>query len=149
MTKRVLTSMLLLVVLTLSLHPVITLHFCKGDLHSFTMVSESEANTCCALSYSNENNNSDTPSTNLIESSDNCCTSQNVEIITDNFTIEHTNTTIQKSSTFSYFQISAILNYLINLFTPETILTSNYHLSPQGLYSNTLRFLSFICVYRL
>ena len=149
MTKRVLTSMLLLVVLTLSVHPIITLHFCNGDLHSYTVVSKSETNACCVLSNITENNNLDTHSTNLIESSESCCSFQKVEIITDNFTVDLTNTTIQEPTTFSYFQMSAVLNYLINLFTHETILISNNPISTIGLYSTTLRFLSYICVYRL
>lgn len=147
--KRILTSILLLVVLTLSVHPIITLHFCKGDLHSLTVVSKNEANACCISSDITENNNFDTLSNNLTVSSESCCSSKKMEIITDNFILEHTNTTIQKPSTFSYFQLSAQLNYLINLFTPETILKSNNPLSPPGLYSTTLRFLSYICVYRL
>ena len=147
--KRILISILILLVFTLSVHPIITLHFCNGDLHSFTMVSKSEANVCCALSDITENNNFNTYSTNLIESSESCCSFQKVEIITDNFTVEHTNTTIQEPTTFSYFQMSAVLNYLINLFTPDAIIKSNNPISPIGLYSTTLRFLSYICVYRL
>ena len=147
--KRILTCILVLLVFTLSVHPILTLHFCQGELHSFTVVSKSEANACCVLSDITENNNIDNQSTNLIESSDSCCSFQKVEIITDNFTLEHTNTTIQKPSTFSYFQMSAVLNYLINLFTPDAIIKNNNPISPIGLYSTTLRFLSYICVYRL
>ena len=147
--KRISTSILLLVVLTLSVHPIITLHFCNGDLHSFTVVSNSEANACCVLSDIAENNNLDTPSTNLIESSESCCSFQNVEIVTDNFTSEHTTTTIQKPTAFSYFQMSAILNYLINLFTPDTNLVSNNYITQPVLYNTTLKFLAHICVYRL
>lgn len=149
MIKRVLTSLLLLVVLTLSLHPIITLHFCKGDLQSIAVDSKSEVIACCALSSITENNNLETLSTNLTVSSESCCSFQKVEVITDNFTIEHTNTTIQKSFTFTYLPISAILNYLINLFTPETLNKSNNHISPPWLHSTTLKFLSYICVYRL
>ena len=147
--KRISTSILLLVVLTLSLHPIVTLHFCKGDLHSFSVVSMNAATTCCALSSISENNNFDTPSTNLTESSESCCSFQNVEVITDNFTSEHTTTTIQNPTAFSYFQMSAILNYLINLFAPDTIPVTNNYLSPPVLYNTTLKFLAHICVYRL
>lgn len=149
MIKRVLTSILLLVVLTLSVHPIITLHFCKGDLHSFTMVSKSESNACCVLSDITGNNNFGTQSTNLTESSESCCSFQKVEIITDNFILEHTDSTIQKPYTFSYLHMSVILNYLNNLLTTETLGKRNNYISPPGLYSTTLRFLSYICVYRL
>lgn len=149
MIKRILTSILLLVVLTLSVHPIITLHFCNGDLHSYTVLSKSETNACCVLSNLTETNNFDTHSTNLLESSESCCSFQNVEIITDNFILEHTNTTIQKPFSFSYLPVSGVLDYLINLFTPDAIIKSNNPISPIGLYSTTLRFLSYICVYRL
>ena len=149
MTKRILTSILVLLVLTLSMHPVLTLHFCKGALHSFSMNATNETNACCISSDVTENNIFDSLTTNLTESSDGCCKFQNVEVITDNFTVEHTNTTIQKPYTYSYFQISAVLNYLINLFTPDTLVKSDNPISPIGLYSTTLRFLSYICVYRL
>ncbi len=149
MIKRISTSVLLLVVLTLSLHPIITLHFCQGDLHSFKVVSKSETKACCVLSDIAENNNLDTQSTNLIESSESCCSFLNVKVITDNFTSEHTTTTIQKPTAFSYFQMSAILNYLINLFSIDTLPVSNNYLTPPVLYNTTLKFLAHICVYRL
>ena len=149
MKKRILTSLLLVLVLTMSVHPIITLHFCNGDLHSFTMGAANEATACCILSDVAENNHFDTLSTNLTESSDSCCSFQNVEIITDNFTVDQTNTTIQKPVTFTFIHASAILDYLINLFTPEAIIKSSHPISPIGLRSTTLKFLSYICVYRL
>ncbi len=121
MMKRILTSLLVLLVLTISVHPIIAMHFCNGDLHSFSLVSKSET----------------------------CCTFENVEIITDNFTVEHTNTTVQKPNTFTLIHASVILDYLINLFTPDAIIKSSHPISPIGLRSTTLKFLSYICVYRL
>ena len=147
--KRILTSILVLLVLTLSVHPILTLHFCQGELYSFTMNATNKADACCISSDVPESNKFNTLTTNLIESSESCCSFQNVEIITDNFIVEHTNTTIQKPFSFSYLPVSGILNYLINLFTPDAIIKSNNPISPIGLYSTTLRFLSYICVYRL
>ena len=149
MKKRILTSLLLVLVLTLSVHPIITLHFCEGDLHSFTIGATNEASACCITSDVTENNYFDTLTTNLTESSDSCCSFKSVEIITDNFTVEHTNTTIQKPTTYSYFQMSTILDYLINLFSPDTIIESNSFFSTPVLYNTTLKFLAHICVYRL
>ena len=147
--KRLLSFILLLFVLTVSVHPIITLHFCKGDLHSFTVIANNEVNACCVSSDRNENSNFDILSINLTESSESCCSFQKVEIITDNFTLEHTNTTIQKPIAFSYIPMAALIDYLINLFTPEAIIESNNHISPNGWYNTTLKFLSYICVYRL
>ena len=149
MMKRILTSLLLLLVLTISVHPIIAMHFCNGDLHSFSLVSKSETNTCCASSTISENITFEKYTNNIINSSESCCTFENVEIITDNFTVEHTNTTVQKPNTFTLIHASVILDYLINLFTPDAIIKSNHPISPIGLRSTTLKFLSYICVYRL
>lgn len=147
--KRLLSFILLLFVLTVSVHPIITLHFCQGDLHSFTVIANNEVNACCISSDTNENSNFDILSINLTESSESCCSFQKVEIITDNFTLEHANTTIQKPIAFSYIPVAALIDYLINLFTPDAIIESNNHTSPTGWYNTTLKFLSYICVYRL
>ncbi|MDD2475248.1 MAG: hypothetical protein PHI32_04950 [Dysgonamonadaceae bacterium] len=147
--KRVLTSILVLFVLTLSVHPILSLHFCKGELYSFTLNTKNETNACCSSSFTNENNNFDTLSINLTESYESCCSFQKVEIVTDNFTLERTNTTIQEPFSFSSFPMSAVVDYLINLFTPDTIIKNNNHISPSGWYYTTLKFLSYICVYRL
>lgn len=147
--KRILTSILLLLVLTISVHPIISMHFCNGVLHSFTLASKSEADACCVLSDISINNNFDKITSNLIDSSENCCSFKNVEIITDNFTLEQTNTTIQKPVSFTFIHASAILDYLISLFTPDAIIKSYNPISAIGLHSTTLKFLSYICVYRL
>ena len=154
--KRIFSSILLLFVLALSVHPVITLHFCKGDLHSFTVMTN-EAESCCVLSSLSENNNLEIYSIDQLESVDyfaetceSCCSFEKMEFVTDNFTLEHTTTNIQKPITFSYISLSAIVDYLINLFTPDdAAIKSNIPISPIGLQSNTLKFLSYICVYRL
>lgn len=147
--KRISTSILLLLVLTISVHPIITIHFCNGDLHSFTVVSKNEASACCVSSNISVSENYDTLSTNLIVSSESYCSFQKVEIIGDNFTLDNTNTTIQKPVSITYTSMSAIVNYLINLFTPDGIIKKKNPISPIGLHSNTLKFLSLISVYRL
>ena len=147
--KRISTYILLLLVLTLSVNPILSMHFCQGDWLSFTLVANNEADVGCVTSDISVSNTFDTLTTNFIDSSESCCSFQNVEIITDNFTLEQTNTTIQKPITFSYLQASAILDYLINLFTPDAIVKSYNPVSPTGLHTSTLKFLSYICVYRL
>ena len=147
--KRILTSILLLLVLTISVHPIISMHFCNGVLHSFTLASKSEADACCVLSDISINNNFDKITSNLIDLSESCCSFKNVEIITDNFTIEQANTTIRIPITFNHIHASAILDYLISLFTSDAIIKSNHPISPIGVRSTTLKFLSYICVYRL
>lgn len=155
MIKRISTSILVLLVLTLSVHPIITLHFCNGDLHSYALFEKAEANACCMSSNLSENDSFETLSINLTESIDltetygSCCSFQKVEIVGDNFTLENTNTTIQKPVSIAYTSMSAIVNYLINLFTPDGIIKKKNPISPIGLHSNTLKFLSLISVYRL
>ncbi len=149
MNRRFLVFILLLPVIMLSVHPIVTLHFCNGDLHSFSLTSKSETSTCCLSSDIQEYSSSENHTSNFANSSETCCTIENVEIPTDNFTVEQTNTTIQKPVTFTFIHASAILDYLISLFTPDAIIKSSHPISPIGLRSTTLKFLSYICVYRL
>lgn len=135
--------------LTLSVQPLITLHFCRGELHSFAVGGTDQVNACCITSDSAENSSFDMLSTNFTKSSNSCCSFQRVEIITDDFTVEHTNATIQKPITSLYIQVSAILNNLIDLVASEPLVKNNSPTSFIGLYNNTLKYLSYICVYRL
>lgn len=155
--KRILSFIVLLFVLTVSVHPVITLHFCNDDLHSFTVLTSNDVKGCCVSSSSIPvTNNVEVFSFDPLESLDyvaesceSCCSYQKIEIATDNFTADQTNTSGQNTIPFSYISLSAIVDYLINLFTPDTLSKSYNPVSHIGLHSSTLKFLSYICVYRL
>lgn len=147
--KRILTYTLLLVVLTLSVHPVITLHFCKGELHSFTVVAQNETSSCFVFSKINSRNGYNTLYTNPSFLSESCCSFKRLELITDSFIIEQNNSPIQKPIVSSFVSLSAILIYLINLPTSGAITKYNNHISPTVFYNTTLKFLSYISVYRL
>ena len=146
--KRILTSILLLVVLTLSVHPIFTLHFCQGELHSFTVVSENEANSCCVLSNITENINPDNQLSNLRGSSNSCCSYTSLELVTDNFTL-NSSQSIQTPNILSSIPGWFVINYLINLASPDTIINTNFNLPSYGFYLKTLDFLSLICIYRI
>lgn len=145
--KRIFTPILLLVMLTLSMHPVITLHYCQGNLHSFSVVATGESNACCVSSNVNESGSLNAVSANVTELSEKCCSFEKLEIVTDNFLLERTNTTVQES--FSSLDVWAVVNYLVNLYAPQ-ILAKGNNLTPlTGLFKTALKFLSFTCVYRL
>ena len=146
--KRILTSILVLLVLTLSVHPILTLHFCQGELHSFTVVTENESNACCVLSNITENNNLDIQSSNFIESSDSCCSYTNLELATDNF-ILNSSKSIQTPNILTSITGWFVINYLINLALPDTIINTNFNFLSYGFYLKTLDFLSLICTYRI
>ena len=145
--KRILTSTLILLVLTLSVHPILSMHFCQGELHSFSVNVKSDTNACCSSSFTN-GNSFDILSTDLTESSESCCSTTNLEVVTDNFILkiaEQNHTPTVSTYLPGWFSSS----YLIDLTAPETTLKNNFNFTSQGFYLKTLTFLSLICVYRL
>jgi len=147
--KRILTYTLLLVILTLSVHPVIILHFCKGEMHSFTVVPKNEASSYCVSSDINQYNSFNSLISYPTIFSESCCLYKRLELITDNFILEQNNTPIQKPIVSSFLSLSAILDYLANSPISRAIIKNNSHISSIVFYSTLIKFLSFISVYRL
>lgn len=146
--KRILTSILLLLVLTFSVHPILTLHFCGDDLKSLNIGVMSNDNMCCMPTEIGDNENAKLPVFKLIESENSCCTTTNVEVVTDNF-ISNSSQTIESPTDTSLMPGWFILNYLVSLTAPETTVKSNLNFPTQGFFIKTLDFLSLVCIYRL
>ena len=146
--KRILTSILLLLVLTFSVHPILTLHFCGDELKSLNIGVMSNNNMCCMPTEIGNNENAIFPTIKLIESENSCCITTNVEVVTDNF-ITNSSQTIESPTDTSLMPGWFIINYLVNLTTPETTVKFNFNFPTEGSYIKTLDFLSLICVYRL
>ena len=146
--KRILTSILLLLVLTFSVHPILTLHFCGDELKSLNIGVMSNNNMCCMPAEMGDNENAIFPTIKLIESENSCCITTNVEVVTDNF-ITNSSQTIESPTDTSLMPGWFIINYLVNLTTPETTVKSNLNFPIQGFFIKTLDFLSLVCIYRL
>lgn len=147
--KRIITSILLLLVLTFSVHPILTLHFCGDELKSLNIGVMSNDSMCCMPIETGNNENAKLPILKLVESENSCCTITNVEVITDNF-ISNNPQSIDKPIDTSLVPGWFILNYLVSLIAPDDTSVNTYTYSPtEGAYIKTLDFLSLVCIYRL
>lgn len=146
--KRILSSILLLLVLTLSVHPILSMHFCGDELRSLNIGVLSNDSMCCMPAKVEQNENAKSSLQSLIDSDNSCCSTTNLEIVTDNFT-QNSSQSIQAPTESIYMPGWFIINYLFNLTAPETTVKFNFNFPTEGSYIKTLDFLSLICVYRL
>ncbi len=146
--KRILTSILLLMMLTFSVHPILSLHFCGDELMSLNMGVKSNDNMCCSSVEAGDIENAKFQFFKLIESGSSCCTVTDVEVVTDNF-ISISSQSIQTPTESTFIPGWFALNSLINLTAPETTIKSFFNFPSSGFYIKTLDFLSLISVYRL
>ena len=145
--KRILTNILLLLVLTLSVHPSLSMHFCQGKLQSFN-IQKLSSNMCCMAAERGENENANSLSLNNIESENSCCSTTALEVVTDSFT-QNSSQSIQAPTESTYMAGWFAVNYLINLIATETTTENNFNFPIYGSFLKTQDFLSLICVYRL
>lgn len=145
--KRILTYILLLLMLTLSVHPSLSMHFCQDELQSVN-IQKLSSNFCCMAAETGENENANSLSLNHIESENSCCSTTDLEVVTDNFT-QSSSQTIQAPTESTYMAGWFTVNYLINLIATETTTENNFNFPIYGSFLRTLDFLSLICVYRL
>ena len=146
--KRISTSILLLLMLTFSVHPVLSLHFCGDELQSLNIGVLSKGNMCCMLEEIGEGENLRFPTLELGESENCCCTTTNIEVVTDNFTTNNSQF-IESPTETSLIPGGFILNYLVSLIAPDTAVNNYTYFPTEGSYIKTLDFLSLVCTYRL
>lgn len=158
--KRILTSLLVILVLTLSAHPILTMHFCEGELQSFNIQKLNSNAICCMPAEVGEMENETsptstpsstpplTPSQSIIGSDNSCCLTTNVEVVTDNFTLNSAQS-IQLPTVSTYMPAWFAVNYLINIVAPDATTETTFDFPIYGSSLKTLDFLSLICVYRL
>ena len=146
--KRILTSILLLLMLTFSVHPILSLHFCGDELMALNIGVKSSGDMCCSSAEADDNENAKFPLLKLAESESSCCTITDVEVLTDNFT-SNSPQSIQAPTDSTYMPGWFAVNYLINLIAIDTTTETSFHFPIHGLFFKTLDFLSLISVYRL
>lgn len=95
-----------------------------------------------------ETENAKSPTQSSIASENSCCSTTDLEIVTDNFT-QNSSQSIQLPTESTYMPAWFVVNYLINLTTIDTTPESNFNFPIYGSFLKTLDFLSLICVYRL
>ena len=146
--KRISTSILMLLMLTFSVHPVLSLHFCGDELQSLHIGVLNKSSMCCMLEEIDDSQNARFSTLELGESENCCCTTTNIEVVTDNFT-QNSAQSIDLPTLSTYMPAWFVVNYLFNLTTQDTTTESNFNFPIYGSYLKTLAFLSLICVYRL
>lgn len=146
--KRILSSMLLLLVLTFSVHPIVTLHFCGDELMSFNIGLLSNNSMCCMPMEASGNEDARFPLLELADTDNNYCTITDVEVVTDNFTL-NSSQSVESPTETSLMPGWFILNYLIGLTAPNTTVQPHLNFPIQGFFVKTLDFLSLVCIYRL
>lgn len=145
--KRILTFILLLLMLTFSAHPVLSMHFCGDELKSLNIGVLSNDNMCCMATNEANGEGMRFPTLKLEGSENCCCATTNIEVVTDNF-ISNSSQSFESPTETSFIPGWFILNYLVDLIAPNTAFKSNFNFPIQGFYIKTLDFLSLICVYR-
>ena len=146
--KRISTSILLLLVLTFSVYPILSLHFCGDELKSLNIGLMSNDNMCCMPSEINDNQHLKFATLELEESENCCCATTNIEVVTDKF-ITNSSQSLESPTETSFMPGWFILSYLTDLISSEASV-DNYTYSPsEGSYIKTLDFLSLVCIYRL
>lgn len=146
--KRISTSILLLLMLTFSVHPVLSLHFCGDELQSLNIGVLSKGNMCCMLEEIGEGENLKFPTLELGESENCCCSTTNIEVVTDSFTANNSQS-IELPTEISLIPGWFILNYLVGLIATDTAVNNYTYFPTEGSYIKTLDFLSLVCTYRL
>ena len=146
--KRILTSILLLLMLTFSVHPTLSLHFCGDELKSLNIGVLSNDNMCCMPSEINDSQHLKFATLELEGSENCCCATTNIEVVTDNF-ITNSSQSIESPTETSFIPGWFILSYLVNLTASETAVEKYTYSPTEGSYIKTLDFLSLVCIYRL
>lgn len=134
--------------LTFSVHPVLSLHFCGDELQSLNIGVLSKDNMCCVSEEIGDSEKMRFPLLEIGESENCCCTTTNIEVVTDNFTTISSQS-IESLTEASFMSGWFIINYLVNLNALDTIVKSNFNFPTQRFYIKTLDFLSLVCIYRL
>ena len=159
--KRTISIFLLFIMMLIAIHPVIAMHFCGGELHSFNLYQTSHNHICCTPQIVITTNESSCCSKaddiipeysinsniDLFQSS--CCDYETVEISTDNFhhKVDERITLVP--------QLLTVNNWIVlkNLFTvnppPEDANNFIKDFPPKGLFMEDVSILTYICIYRI
>ncbi|KAA6349932.1 hypothetical protein EZS27_002671 [termite gut metagenome] len=146
--KRILSIFLILVMLTAGAHPVFAIHFCKGKLHSVSLMTNKSVKPCCGESAAADAPYSGhTESLLVTESHASCCHIQEVQISTDDYQRQAQLNTIPVLPAFESAWI--ILNGISNRIEPDNSSTIRHLFPPGGLNKQNLDVLASICIYRI
>ena len=161
--KRTIAFVLLHVILLVAIHPVVAMHFCGGEFHSFNFYSADDEHACChtemeAVVEKHKDSCCQTEGEELdykfdfsrftaTESS--CCSFEIVEMQTDDFQIHADNS----NSNPTQFSLENTLLFISTLFpsneTECSISNSLKDFPPKGHFMQDVHLMNYLCVYWL
>lgn len=139
--QRTISLFLLLIILLAGMNPVLSMHYCGGDLFSVSIADSNENDhSCCAGKGAGEES---------AVTCEDCCDLQQVQLSTDDYNHQQVQ---QIDSGLLHPAFTYIWVALYNLVNPvemdDTILARHYF-PPQGLNRLNIDLLTSICIYRI
>ena len=142
--KKGVAILLTMIMLLTGIQPVLSLHLCKGDLFSVSLVEGGAPMSCCDMPETATPENISTLSSYHAD----CCDFQSLELSTDDFSVEadQQNHRSQTPVTVTHWDVMrAILHQVL----PDEPQPFQQFYPPAGLGRLTTSLLTLICIYRL
>lgn len=146
--KRITAILLLIIMVVSAVQPMFAMHFCDGELHSFSLLKNSAGDESCCDDHASLLQN-DSHICTLDLNIDNCCDIQYIKVATDDFQNKTENISSRILNLLpDYFSI--LITGLpkltdINKDTPGT----NTDFPAAGLFMKDVSILTYICIYRI
>ena len=151
--RRVISLFFLLIMVAVSIHPMLNMHFCKGQLASVSIMKE--AKVCCVdmggnrdleaspmQQITNENHS------HFINLHKNCCSTRNVTLSTDRYNSLNQNLSLQKllpSFTVTWVALHTLINYIES----DTSVKLRHIFPPDKQSKLNTDLLTYICIFRI
>ena len=152
--KKVTSIFLLFIMLVVSVHPVLAVHFCGGKLNSFSILNNDMEKSCCGEKEISPHSdvafqtlNKSSRLTHLL-SDNKCCKTQKINISTNDYQY-HIQRFNLKNNTLSAWVKLWIVPGLLSIFENNNVIKTNFYFPPGTLHLQNTDLLSFICIYRI
>ena len=152
--KRALSIFFLNIMMLVAIQPVVAMHFCGGELHSFELLQAENNHSCCMpVQHEKEAIDSNICHYDIdldIElMADECCDFDTVEVSTDSF--QQQANRLNLLSLFTMIENNWFtINNLFALNQPEMdVATSEIDFPPKGLFMEDVSILTYICIFRI
>ena len=142
--KKGVAILLTMIMLLTGIQPVLSLHLCKGDLFSVSLVEGGAPMSCCDMPETATPETSPAFSTYHAD----CCDFQSLELSTDNFSVEVDQQTHRNQNPVNV-TLWAVIRSLLHQVLPDEPQPLQQLYPPKGLGRLTTSLLTMICIYRL
>lgn len=134
------------------IHPALSMHFCSGELHSFSLSAGTFEESCCSgmeISHHDDIDSDFSLNKNHPFFETNCCETKNIQIATDDYQLQQRQQTVLKSQVQQFVNLlfSSVSELLPLNLTNNSFLQKN--IPPGGLAIPKAGLLTFICIYRI